>query len=239
MAFEYLFEQEYLESERLRPSQLTRYERGMFHITAHSIDDMYAFGDRIDRCEYLDRFKRHLSPASVRDPVRRRAFPNYRGAVSLVAFCILENHYHLILRQFSSGGVRRLMRSVNVSYGRYFNDRYRRWPGSQLWAGEYAATKINGSLQGAATLAYVTLNHELERERYEFCSHDYYVSKRHADWLDIDSGLWFFGESAAEYQRALGEEGLAALERKIARRAERPPRPGPPIRRGRGSHIAE
>ena len=238
MTRKYLHEYEQLDAERLRPAETPRYEKGMFHITAHAVDDMYAFCDWTDRQEFLDCFKRHLSPTPVRDPQRRRPFPSYLGQVSLVAFCILENHYHLILRQHSSMGVRRLMRSVCVSYGRYFNGRYRRWPGSPIWAGEYTATKINGSRQGAAAMTYVTLNHEVDRERYSFCSHDYYTGDRSADWIDLRSGLWFFGGSVAEYERAIREEGTAALERKIARRAAKPSAPGRTPARGRGSHIA-
>lgn len=226
----------YLDAERLRPSELSRYGQAMFHVTAHAVDDLHCFGDRQDKLEFLTRFARVLSPEPVRDPVRRTYFPHFLGEASLVAFCILENHYHLIIRQFSATGGRRLMRSVLTSYGHYFNDKYDR-PGSQIYREEFTATRIASSVQGVRTLAYVTLNHEVQQERYEFSSHDYYVGKRRASWLDIGSGLWFFGGDVTAYEEYLSGDGRAALERKIASRGQRPPLHGSRVRRGPSSHI--
>lgn len=226
----------YLDAERLRPSEMSHYDQAMFHVTAHAIDDLHCFGDRRDKLEFLDRFARVLSPEPVRDPVRRRMYPHLRQEASLVAFCLLENHYHLIIRQFSATGGRRLMRSVLTSYGHYFNDKYDR-PGSQIYREEFTATRIASSVQGARTLAYVTLNHEVLQERYEFSSHEYYVAKRRASWLDIESGMWFFGGDVKAYEEYLAGDGRAALERKIANRESRPPLRGSRVRRGPASHI--
>lgn len=226
----------YLDAERLRPSEMSRYDQGMFHLTAHAMDDLHCFGDRRDKLEFLERFARVLSPEPVRDPVRRTFYPHLLGEASLVAFCVLENHYHLIIRQFSATGGRRLMRSVLTSYGHYFNDKYDR-PGAQIYREEFTATRIASSVQGARTLAYVTLNHEVKREKYEFSSHDYYVGKRRASWLDVDSGLWFFGGDRDAYADYLADEGVIALEQKIARRANRPLTPLVRPRRGRSTHI--
>lgn len=227
----------YLDAERLRPSEMSRYEQGMFHLTARAMDDLHCFGDRRDKLEFLERFARVLSAEPVRDPARRTFFPYLRSEASLVAFCILENHYHLIVRQFSATGGQRLMRSVLSSYGMYFNKKYgrRKVP---IFREEFTATRIVSSVQGARTLAYVTLNHEIEREKYEFSSHDYYIGRRRASWLDVDSGLWFFGRDRKAYENYLAGEGTEALERKIERRAVRPPRSSTPLRRGPVSHIA-
>lgn len=226
----------YLDAERLRPSEMSRYEQGMFHVTARAMDDLHCFGDRRDKLEFLERFARVLSTEPVRDPVRRRPFPHLLGEASLVAFCILENHYHLIIRQFSATGGQRLMRSVLSSYGKHFNSKYGRRC-VPIFREEFTATRIASSLQGARTVAYVTLNHEVERERFEFSSHDYYMGKRRASWLDVDSGLWFFGGDRETYSEYLAGEGVEALERKIARRAKSPLRQGRPLRRGPVSHI--
>lgn len=221
MGREWLYEIERLEAERLRPSELERYERGMFHLTARALDDLHCFSDRQDKSEFLARFARHLSPKPQRDPLRRETFPSFRGQASLVAFCILDNHYHLLIRQFSLHGTRRLMRSVIGSYTKYFNTKYGR-SNVPVYREPFTATKINGSRQGAFAMGYVTLNHEVERDRFEFSSHDYYLGKRRApDWLDVNTGLWFFGGDREKYANYIANEGMAALEQKIARRAAR------------------
>ncbi len=239
MGNEYLFEFEQQKAERLRPSELAKYETGMFHVTQHAIDDLYCFSDRTDMKEFLDRFARHLSIEPQRDPVRRELFPHMRSDVSLVAFCLLENHYHLILRQYSLHGTRRLMNSVLSSYSKYFNRKYGR-VGSPIFREPFTATKINDSSHGRAALAYVTLNHEVKMEDYEFCSYDFYVGRRRCpEWLDPASGLWFFDGKADEFKRHIQDEGRAALDRKIARREERSAE-SPTLRRartGRASHV--
>lgn len=232
----FLADMAYLDAERLRPSELSRYEQAMFHVTARAIDDVHCFGDRRDKLEFLERFARVLSPEPVRDPARRRIFPHLRSEASLVAFCILENHYHLIIRQFSATGGQRLMRSVLTSYGMYFNKKYGR-RNVPIFREEFTATRIASSVQGARTMAYVTLNHEVLREKFEFSSYDYYVGKRGASWLDLESGLWFFGGDRDAYVEYLAGEGVEALERKIERRANNPTPAKRPLRRGPVSHI--
>lgn len=238
MGNEWLYEIERLEAERLRPSELARYERGMLHLTARAIDDMHCFGDRQDKAEFLARFERHLSPDPQRDPVRRRMFPSFRGEASLVAYCLLDNHYHLLIRQFSVHGTRRLMRSVLGSYGKYFNSKYGRG-NVPVFREPFTATKINGSRQGRFAIGYVTLNHEVKRDKYEFSSHDYYLGRRRApSWLDVKSGLWFFGGDREKYAHYIANDASEALDRKIANREAKKSQYAPrAIRRGSPSHI--
>lgn len=238
MGNEWMYEIEQLEAERLRPSELVKYERGMFHLTARALDDMHCFGDRQDKGEFLARFARHLSPEPQRDPLRRELFPSYRDEASLVAYCLLDNHYHLLIRQFSLHGTRRLMRSVLSSYGKYFNAKYNREL-VPVFREPFSATKINGSRQGRFAVGYVTLNHEAERDQYEFSSHDFYLGRRRTpDWLDTNSGLWFFDGDRDKYAHYIATEGMAALEHKIERRAaKQSPAPRRAIRRGTPSHI--
>lgn len=238
MGNEWMYEIERIEAERLRPSELARYERGMLHLTARALDDMHCFGDRQDKSEFLARFARHLSAEPQRDPIRRELYPSYRDQASLVAYCLLDNHYHLLIRQFSLHGTRRLMRSVLGSYGRYFNTKYGREK-VPVFREPYTATKINGSRQGTFALGYVTLNDEVRRDRYEFSSHDFYLGRRPTpSWLDVRSGLWFFDYDRDKYAGYIANEGMAALEEKIARRAaKQAPKLPRTIRRGTPGHI--
>lgn len=128
------------------------------------------------------------------------------------------------------------MDSVLASYGRDFNKKYPR-KGS-IWREPYASRWISNREQGARTLAYVTLNHEVQRERYLHTSHDYYTGARHADWIDVNSGLAWFGGDRERYREYVMNEGYEALERKILARdsRRRSPRRGP--RRGPANHIA-
>ena len=45
-------------------------------------------------------------------------------SVELVAFCLMGNHFHLLLREISEGGVSRYLQRVQESYAKYFNAKY-------------------------------------------------------------------------------------------------------------------
>ena len=44
-----------------------------------------------------------------------------REGVNILAYCLMKNHYHLLLQQCKADGISRLMRSLGISYAKYFN----------------------------------------------------------------------------------------------------------------------
>lgn len=219
----------------IRPALLALESEGMFHITGHGIDDLHCFGDHRDKSEFIERFARILSAEPVWDYRRREMYPWLRPAASLVAYCILDNHYHVILRQYEQGGAARVMRSVLSSYGRYFNARHRR-SHTQIFRAPYGVRRIGSSRQGRRTLMYVNLNHEVELDRYEFSSHEFHAGLRRGSLVDVESALWFFDGEEGEYRRAVIDEGLPAVDRKVAARSGGSKLRRDPIRRGRPTH---
>ena len=46
--------------------------------------------------------------------------------VDVHAFCLMPNHYHLLLSPKKEGGVSKFMTKVNIGYAKYFNEKYQR-----------------------------------------------------------------------------------------------------------------
>lgn len=46
--------------------------------------------------------------------------------VSIVAYCLMPNHFHLILQEHEEGGITKFMSKVLTSYSMYFNLKYER-----------------------------------------------------------------------------------------------------------------
>ena len=46
--------------------------------------------------------------------------------VSIGAWCLMSNHFHLLVRQEVDGGITRFMRKVGVGYSMFFNIKYQR-----------------------------------------------------------------------------------------------------------------
>lgn len=49
-----------------------------------------------------------------------------RKLVSIVAFCLMPNHFHLVLREETEGGISRFMQKLGTAYTMYFNIRNER-----------------------------------------------------------------------------------------------------------------
>ena len=46
--------------------------------------------------------------------------------VDILAFCLMPNHYHLLLSPKIEGGVPKFMNKINIGYAKYFNKKYKR-----------------------------------------------------------------------------------------------------------------
>ncbi|MBT3195238.1 MAG: hypothetical protein HN338_02045 [Candidatus Ruthia sp.] len=78
--------------------------------------------------------------------------------VSIVAYSLLPNHYHLLLKQKVDGGISQFMQRLGTSYTMYFNRQERR--SGALFQGKFKATHLSGDFALPTVSAYVNLNHK-------------------------------------------------------------------------------
>ncbi len=79
-----------------------------------------------------------------------------RDDVSVLAYCLMRNHYHLILRQDGATPISSTMRSLGSAYARYFN--WQHGEVGHLCQGRYGSRLI-GSTEDLINVArYVHLN---------------------------------------------------------------------------------
>jgi putative transposase len=46
--------------------------------------------------------------------------------VRIMAYCVMRNHYHLLLEEIKEGGITRFMRKLGTGYAKYFNNKHNR-----------------------------------------------------------------------------------------------------------------
>ncbi|SMN02108.1 hypothetical protein SPONL_516 [uncultured Candidatus Thioglobus sp.] len=78
--------------------------------------------------------------------------------VSIVAYCLLPNHYHLLLKQEVDNGISRFMQRLGTSYTVFFNKQEKRTGG--LFQGKFKAKHLDGDFALTTVSAYVNLNHK-------------------------------------------------------------------------------
>ncbi len=76
--------------------------------------------------------------------------------VDVLAFCLMPNHYHLLLRERSEGGVSAFMRRLSTAYAKYFNEKYER--SGALFEGRYKLTPVEHEHHFLYLPYYIHLN---------------------------------------------------------------------------------
>jgi len=101
------------------------------HVFNRGVDKRVVFLDDADRSLFVGllallnntvTIRPSLSPdlneeldASEKDPL-----------VSIVAFCLMPNHYHLLLYELTEGGISKFMQRLGTAYTMYFNEKNKR-----------------------------------------------------------------------------------------------------------------
>jgi putative transposase len=124
------------------------------------IHDLFEFNDveNTDISSYI--FRRQYSD------VRRRNIQNNKIGkierkprkllVKINAFCLMPNHYHLLLTPAAENGVALFMKKINGGYVKYFNNKYKRK--GTLFEGKYKRILVKDESHFIHLPYYIHLN---------------------------------------------------------------------------------
>lgn len=79
-----------------------------------------------------------------------------KSQVSILSYCLMPNHFHLLLRQDKDEGISKLLGNFLNSYTKYFNIRHDR--DGSLFLDQFKAVRIENSEQLHHTCRYIHLN---------------------------------------------------------------------------------
>src|SRR3972149_9420488 len=77
-------------------------------------------------------------------------------AVTCIAYCLMPNHFHLLLRQEIDGGISKYLANISNSYTRYVNTKMKRQ--GPLPQGKFKAVRIENNEQLLHVARYIHLN---------------------------------------------------------------------------------
>ena len=128
--------------------------------------------------------------------------------VEIYAYCLMDNHYHLLLST-PIGGLSRAMRHLDGIYTQSFNRVHHR--DGPLFRGRYKAILIDAEEYFLSVVRYIHQNPVgagtvSDIDRYRWSSHwEYLNNKQCPEWLDRCSVMSRFG-GLKEYQRFMHDE---------------------------------
>ncbi len=132
-------------------------------------------------------------------------FKEQRGKplVSILSYCLMPNHFHLILYEHREGGISKFMGKLLTAYSMYFNTKYER--SGPLLTRPFRSEHISSEPQYMYIFSYVHLNpisiidgkwkeegvknkKEVEKflEKYQFSSYQDFLGKNRGEIAIID-----------------------------------------------------
>lgn len=76
--------------------------------------------------------------------------------VDIHSFCLMNNHYHMLVTERIENGISLFMKKLNMGYTKYFNERYTR--SGALWQGKYRKVLIERDSHFLYIPFYIHLN---------------------------------------------------------------------------------
>ena len=116
------------------------------------IHDLFEFNDQNPLNNSTYRFRRQYK-VIARPYIEKQP---RKLLVDIHAFCMMPNHYHLLLSPKIEGGITKFMKKLNMGYARYFNEKYKR--SGALFQGRYKSITIENNAHFIHLPYYIHLN---------------------------------------------------------------------------------
>ena len=163
-------------------------ENGYYHIYNRGVEKRNIFLDQQDHSVFLSYLMIYLSPVDQNQKISpSKRLKNYFGIVDLLCYCLMPNHFHLLIKQHVSTGIADFVQSVSTKYAMYFNKKYQR--SGHLFQGAYRAVTIDSEAQLLQLSRYIHRNPDPARSdpagllEYRYSSLPIYLGKFNQSWV--------------------------------------------------------
>lgn len=135
----------------------------IYHIVLRAIEGLKLFRGEKDNIRMVNDLFEFDDDAPVSSNYRHNKMPRTllgrherELLVEILAFCLMPNHLHLLVRQSREGGISKFMRKIGAGYGGYYNKKYQRK--GRLFDGRYKVIRIANDNQLKIIFVYIHTN---------------------------------------------------------------------------------
>jgi len=201
-------------------SRKTYADHGYYHIYNRGVEKRHIFLDPQDYGVFLSYLKEYLSPKDEKALFARLSKPNvspqekdkilkllrlnnFYNEIFLLAYCLMPNHFHLLIKQSSALSIDKFMNSLALRYVIYFNRKYNRTGG--LFQDVYKAVSVTTDEQLLYLSRYIHQN-PLDRNKLpkkgslddslsQPSSYPEYLDQRKTNWITTDEIVSYFSKT--------------------------------------------
>jgi len=212
-------------------------ENSYYHIYNRGVEKRQIFQDDQDYAVFLSYLKTYLSPrdeAKLRLSLADKSLTykervqllkylqlnNFADEITLLAYCLMPNHFHFLIKQKSKIAINRFMRSIGTRYTMFFNKKNNRV--GPLYQTAYKAKLVTSEEQLLYLTSYIHRN-PLSKDSKTATKGDSflinelfsqpsslpeYLGKRNTEWLHFEEILDYFSATnpSFSYQSFVGQQ---------------------------------
>ncbi|TSC85256.1 MAG: hypothetical protein G01um101416_994 [Microgenomates group bacterium Gr01-1014_16] len=188
---------------------------GIYYIYSRAWEGREVFKDDEDFNLFLDWMKKYLIPVKVETAagykterpykLKRRMEMNLADNVEMWAYCLMPDHFHLLVRQNWEKGIAELMRRAMTGFVMDYNRKYKRR--GMLWDGVYRAALVSEEevVEATRIIHLNPVNRVVKRfgpvetvtgsrpEEYLYSSYRSYVGEVREEWVKTEKVLELAG----------------------------------------------
>lgn len=186
-----------------------------YHIYNRGVEKRIIFQDKRDYKVFLSYLKYSLSPPPDKKAVVKnftlqglpfKGVPKlpkiFNKEIELIAYCLMPNHFHLLIKQLKKKSMQSFMTSIITRYSMYFNKKYDRV--GSLFQGPYKAILIRNESYLLHLTRYIHMNpiEDFDNLESAYSSYQEYLGKRNTKWIKQKIILSYFDKAKSELFRS-------------------------------------
>ncbi len=199
-----------------RNSQKLYVKKGNYHLYNRGVKKRNIFENPQDYGVFLSYLKEYLLPKDEVSLKKRLIDPttpwsdkdrilkalrmnNFSGEITLLSYCLMPNHFHLLVQQQSAETIDEFMNSLATRYTMFFNKKYKRV--GPLYQGVYKAVLVETDEQFLHLSRYIHRNPlilqgvALQTLHQQPSSYAEYLGERETAWVNPEIITSYFSSN--------------------------------------------
>lgn len=191
----------------------------LYHVYNRGVEKRTIFKSPKDYLRFMETvnfYKFYPSPRKLSTHIKFNYPPipkqlNQKQLIQIICFCLMPNHFHLLIQQLEDSGISEFVRRLLDSFTRYFNVKYERI--GPLFQGPFKAKLVDSDEYLLQLTKYIHRNPlklagwSKNLDEYTFSSYPGYLNrKRNYEFCDPEFVLDYFGKAKEKSYKAFVEE---------------------------------